>query len=101
MAVLKALSTSGRFRVSTETPGLAPFSNSRVSMSGVSRSVRTGHVQQMLGDIGQHQVVGDGRGAEYSGFLPLALDVVFGGHAVAAVGGHGGLGGLPRGLGAQ
>src|SRR5581483_5007338 len=59
------------------------------------RSEGTRHAEDVLADVGQDQVGGDGSHLVEAGLPELALDVVLLGEAVPAVELHGGVGRLP------
>src|SRR5207247_2595936 len=64
-------------------------------------SVRPRHAQDVLADVGEHEVVVDGRGLVEPALAELPLDVVLLGVAVPAVAIDAGVAGLPRRLGGE
>src|SRR5262245_19420102 len=68
---------------------------------GCGGSIRPRHAENVLGEVGQDQVGGDGGGPVEPGLPELALDVEFLGEAEAAVGLQAGVCGRPGGVGGE
>ena len=64
-------------------------------------SVRAGQPEDVLGDVGEDQLLADRGDALQAGLAEVALDVVLGGVAEPAVGLHGPVGGEEAGLGGE
>ena len=60
-----------------------------------------GQAEDVLGDVGQDHLLADRGDAQQAGLAEVALDVVLGGVAEAAVGLHGAVGGEEPGLGGE
>src|SRR3712207_1450946 len=73
----------------------------RLCLRGGASLERPREAEDVLGYVGEDEVGGDGGHLEEPGLAELALDVVLGVVAVAAVGLHRDVGRLPRGVGGE
>src|SRR5581483_294614 len=69
--------------------------------AGSRQLVAARHAEHVLADVGEHQVVRDGRHGEQPRLAELALHVILGREAIAAVGVEAGVRRLPRRLGGE